>query len=677
MEQEQTKVISRKRVVKKQEKPKDIVEEEEEEVKPKVISRNKPKYVSLPTITQEQHKELLSFVQLASYSFAEKSHDHLLLKNLNQDLLKFIKYETKMDWDFGMIFQHPNEMEELEEFYNSINIRNDNFFKNLKYKSLYDVINFCYSINPFQTFQMKKDLTSKDFLDTSLWCITYEDIIRISSTEYYFDDYNSMKWTLSRCIAQCINEGKKSYVLKHTYSYKNFYKINGEKVPVIEKFIETTVWDINKIEDVELSYYYEEEDEETGKVKKLKSSAKVSSVIKKINFQEYERYFENIERDQDGYFKDYKIPYNLNLFNGFKAKKVKAYTDIKKLEEKIPKIVKHIKETLCNKDEKCFKYFIQWLANLFLGIKTKTMIIFYSEKGGNGKSFFQDWIAKDVIGKQSSLFCSSQEDVASHFNSHLAGKSFILIDELKNTNDNQLQQLKNIITALDTLITRKGIDSKSESNYSNVLANTNDIEKLRIFDSGESNRRFYIIKTNDDVRDKDGYFNELEEEMKSKDTADIFYNWIILQYDKKFELAKPSHFNTSAVKSIRQESCIVYQFLMELKENRLSYNPQDFAGNVHKYEKLIILESTGEKTRLHNEEISSTDIYNVFSLINRGGLSQMAFSKTLAKYSHKVFKSKSKDVKESYPSDKLLLKYETSKSTYMFNPDYKEEQKEE
>ena len=609
------------------------------------------------------------------------------------DILKFVKFNFGIEAR-GFIFQTIDEtlrmVEERKEaellnylkIWNDIDVCNKDEYYNLKIRTIEDLFEECFKIDVKRTMEYKIR-TTDDFDVLSPFNITIDDL-RKYSKDYVFGSLKEIEKVITLCVAECISNNSVSYIIKTGSFIRHSVNVNRKSYNIIEYMYNFHQAELKDILDFELKYFTEDNDEKKSKSKKPEEpkekkivvrTCKFQHCVSNLSFYKHNKSFKLFYRDTTEYFQNKKTKDCLNVFTGFKAKRDKSKTNEECLKY-ISKSLYHMKYVLCNyseerntgKDE--YNYLVNWLGRVFRGEKTRTLILFWSPKGGNGKSFFQTYICRNIIGEQSSLFVGSQADIAGHFNSHMAGKSFIVVDELKDTKDDQLQQLKNITTANDTMITYKGKDSKQEGNYINIMMNTNDVSKVVVFDTGDSNRRFYIIKTNDDVRDNVNYFKELEDEMKQPEWASCFYNYIINQVDNDFQLDKPSHFKTEGAKEVKQLTSLILDFLEELRDGNIGKHYLDA-----KYQSIIMdvfswTDKGNLKCKMETESIKdgvkSTCLWKAFDLMYKNKFHMKGW---LQKLKLEAYVLQSLNDKE-YPTDKILLCYE-KESKYIFNPKYK------
>jgi phage/plasmid-associated DNA primase len=173
------------------------------------------------------------------------------------------------------------------------------------------------------------------------------------------------------------------------------------------------------------------------------------------------------------------------MFKGYAIK----YKDCKDehLEDAQP-WVDHIKNIICNGDEKLFKWTMSWLALTIQKpwIKAGVMLMIKSKQGAGKQRMFNPLL--EIIGEANSLEVNNMDMLTSRFNSHLAGKVLIVIDEaLFGGNIKQRSQLKNLITSYIQNIEMKGKDMISIKDFCNLASLTNNSFSAPV---DENQRRF-------------------------------------------------------------------------------------------------------------------------------------------------------------------------------------------
>ena len=146
----------------------------------------------------------------------------------------------------------------------------------------------------------------------------------------------------------------------------------------------------------------------------------------------------------------------INLFQGFKYNESKS-NDFTPLEP----FLKHVKEVVCNNDEKKYDYFMKWWANIFQNVTVKngTMPMIHGAQG-SGKSFPIECFC-ELLGHFALKNVDDLDKVFGKFNGLIASHLVININEPPDANEKfkYLGRIKARLTQTETLQERKGIDS--------------------------------------------------------------------------------------------------------------------------------------------------------------------------------------------------------------------------
>ena len=154
---------------------------------------------------------------------------------------------------------------------------------------------------------------------------------------------------------------------------------------------------------------------------------------------------------------------------------------------------------ISGKDKKVFDYVENWLALIIQKpwMKTLVALIFYGEEGV-GKDTFWDAIGV-ILGREHFYNTKDPENnVFAKFNSAVARKILIKFEEANfQTNKENADKLKSIITCKEDNIEKKGKDVITLNSYTNVVMTTNrDIPVVL----SETDRRYVLIQSSSDVR---------------------------------------------------------------------------------------------------------------------------------------------------------------------------------
>lgn len=217
-----------------------------------------------------------------------------------------------------------------------------------------------------------------------------------------------------------------------------------------------------------------------------------------------------------------------NLWKGFKIQP--------KYDGEFPLIEKHLKEVWCNGNEEHYRYILKWFAHLVQHPAEKPCValVIKGEKG-TGKTGFISRLANALLGEHY-LLISSGRDLYGNFNAQQYGKLLITFDEAVWSGDKGMEgKLKSLITEVNTLIEKKGMDSEVKKNYSRYILLTN--ERFSV-PATYDERRFFAMRINNKYRNDIDYFRNLYIAMKSGEIANFL--GFLMKYDfKKDEVYSP------------------------------------------------------------------------------------------------------------------------------------------
>ena len=212
-----------------------------------------------------------------------------------------------------------------------------------------------------------------------------------------------------------------------------------------------------------------------------------------------------------------KSKYTFNLFKEFSIQKVIDYdntfsTDI---------YYEHLRH-LVNYDEACFKYLVDYLADLVqnAGKKQDVALIFKSSQG-TGKNLFFESFGDVILGEQYRLTAENPDQVMGRFNGN-HNKLLVILDEMKAKKADP-DCIKNLITAKNLNYEKKGLDMIQIKNLARYIILSNNDLPVKI---EESDRRFVLFKCSDKYRGSINteYFEKLAEALNNKHKMRVFYN---------------------------------------------------------------------------------------------------------------------------------------------------------
>ncbi len=176
------------------------------------------------------------------------------------------------------------------------------------------------------------------------------------------------------------------------------------------------------------------------------------------------------------------------------------------------RILEHIFEVICAGDTALFDYIIAWLANLFRepAAKPGTAIVLRGSQGC-GKGTLAN-IVGPIVGRRHFAHITHQSHLTGRFNSYLADKLLVFVDEALWAGDKQAEGiLKGLITEPRLVIEPKGKEAFTVENHVRLLiASNNDWVVPAAFDD----RRFFVLSVSGAKRGDHQYFQSLYEEIE-------------------------------------------------------------------------------------------------------------------------------------------------------------------
>lgn len=137
-------------------------------------------------------------------------------------------------------------------------------------------------------------------------------------------------------------------------------------------------------------------------------------------------------------------------------------------------------------------------------------LLLVSESQGIGKTTLGAQILRPLVGEDNTSFPSEQSIVNSDFNSWLAQKRLIIVNEIYSGHSwKAYQKLKSVITDKDVTVNQKYMKEYVIENWSHVLACSNSLKALKI---EEDDRRWFVPT--------------VQEHRWSRERFEEFFNWL-------------------------------------------------------------------------------------------------------------------------------------------------------
>lgn len=297
--------------------------------------------------------------------------------------------------------------------------------------------------------------------------------------------------------------------------------------------------------------------------------------------------------------------YIFNLFKGLYVDNClrEVMIDYDEKDTNLQTILKHIFLMVGN-DDKSFKYFINWLANLFIepAIIPRTSVIIKTVEGV-GKNFFLDWIGMLLGENYYTSISDANNRIFSRFNNERANKLLINLDEA-NAKDTEkfYEVLKSEISNKNSKIEQKGVDVQTIKNFTRWIFTTNNELPVHI---SSSDRRFVLFECKE-KKPSQSYFKKLSKCFNNKETQKQFYMFLHKHYKKNYdwigERPKTEFYKRSV------ESCIdnTFTFINTLLQ-RLA---EDEQGGQLKINTKVFYDKYASYCKESNLDINSKTVFN-------------------------------------------------------------------
>jgi phage/plasmid-associated DNA primase len=179
---------------------------------------------------------------------------------------------------------------------------------------------------------------------------------------------------------------------------------------------------------------------------------------------------------------------------------------------------------LCKNDENIWKWFSQYIAQMFQhpDEKTNTVIVFKGLQGC-GKNLIIDMIANGIIGEEYAVSTANPERVFfGTFNSLLGNKLLAVCNEAGNGLRECMDKMKDIATSPTINVEKKCKDPIVFNNYVNIMATTNNLNPL---DISIDDRRMVWIECDNKFVGNEEYFAPLVKICNSDEGVSSFYHY--------------------------------------------------------------------------------------------------------------------------------------------------------
>jgi len=184
-----------------------------------------------------------------------------------------------------------------------------------------------------------------------------------------------------------------------------------------------------------------------------------------------------------GYYPDKsKIPIGVyNTFQPFPCKPIEGNINL---------IMEHVRDVICNGEEKASTYFIQWLAHIIQKPMEKpTVAILLKSAEGTGKGTLYK-LLKKILGTNAYQVNGAYQ-IINRFNAVLAGRLLVFGDEVDLTSKAVFDKVKGVISEETISMELKGVDPEQMANYARFMfAGNHD----SVISAGMRERRFLVLE---------------------------------------------------------------------------------------------------------------------------------------------------------------------------------------
>ncbi|PKY56851.1 hypothetical protein RhiirA4_477442 [Rhizophagus irregularis] len=213
-----------------------------------------------------------------------------------------------------------------------------------------------------------------------------------------------------------------------------------------------------------------------------------------------------------------------NLFLGFLAKPV---AEINK--EIMEPILWHVKNVICNGDERLNEYIWNWWAFLVQkpNKKPHSILVLKSALQQCGKNIISDFIGDKVLGPNHHFATSDLGKILGKFNSPLQGRKLITLNETGMSSGDWHRfnlRLKDLITTGKVDVERKGLETLRINDFSAFMITSNHDAPIKI-DIGDARTVCFDVSAR--CRGNFAYFNRLAKVLDHHDAPGVVMRYLL------------------------------------------------------------------------------------------------------------------------------------------------------
>lgn len=217
--------------------------------------------------------------------------------------------------------------------------------------------------------------------------------------------------------------------------------------------------------------------------------------------------------------------------------------------------LEHLEKVICAGDSETYQYFIGWLAHLFQRPEEKPSVaIVMKSIEGTGKGTMVRPLL-EILGMYA-IQVNGSGQIAGRFNSTIANKLFVFVDEADLTDGRTAERLKAIISEETVNLERKGKDPEIMPNYARFIFASN---RDRVINAGLRERRYLVLEPDIIYAQNKGYFDRLHQWINDNGAQKLLA-WL-LSYDLTNFDPRRAPVTTALVEEKLASMPPVYQFI--------------------------------------------------------------------------------------------------------------------
>jgi len=182
--------------------------------------------------------------------------------------------------------------------------------------------------------------------------------------------------------------------------------------------------------------------------------------------------------------------------------------------------LQHVKENICNGDERLYEYLICWMARAVQEPASAGEVAVVLRGGkGTGKGWFARTFGR-LFGRHF-LHIANAKHLVGNFNAHLQDCCMLFADEAFFAGDKSHESVLKMLITEDILpIEKKGYDVEAQPNFVHMIMASNDPHVIRA--TGDE-RRYFVLNVGEGKRQDAAFFGRLNDQMENGGYEALLY----------------------------------------------------------------------------------------------------------------------------------------------------------